>query len=100
MHAAIGSSFPRDLLQNGAGHDTVGAMRTLRTISLALLAPGLALGFAALAGCGHTHALVPVDSPLLTWSPPEDLQPSPAETAPAPAPAAKPAAESHGGTGK
>jgi hypothetical protein len=62
-------------------------MRTLRTISLA----ALALGLAALAGCGHTKALVPVDSPLLTWSPPEDLQPAAGEAAPAPAPEAKPA---------
>jgi hypothetical protein len=67
-------------------------MRTLRTVSLATLAVGLATVISA---CGHTKGVVPVDSPLVQWQPPEDLQPStatPAETPPEAKPeAAKPA---------
>jgi hypothetical protein len=59
-------------------HDNFRRMRTLRTLCLALLAVGLT---AVTSACGHTKGVVPVDSPLVQWQPPEDLQPS---TAPAP----------------
>jgi len=59
-------------------------MRTLR-ISFVALALGTAL-----VGCGGaSHALVPVDSPILPWEAPEQTD------APADAPAATPAAEPH-----
>lgn len=67
-------------------------MRTLRTVSLALLAVGLATVISA---CGHTKGVVPVDSPLVQWQPPEDLQPS-TTTTPDATPAAKPEAKPAG----
>jgi hypothetical protein len=67
-------------------------MRTLRSLSLVALA---AFPLALAAGCGHTKALVPVDSPLMPWQAPEDLQ-APDEAAPAAAPAVKPEAKPAG----
>jgi hypothetical protein len=69
-------------------------MRTLRIVSFVALGVCLSV----FAGCGHQTALVPVDSPLVQWQPPEDLQSSTPESG-APAPAkpeaapAKPAAK-------
>jgi hypothetical protein len=67
-------------------------MRTLRTLCFASLAVGLATVTSA---CGHTKGVVPVDSPLVQWQPPEDLQPS-ATPAPDASPAAKPEAKPAG----
>jgi hypothetical protein len=61
------------------------AMRMLRTSCLLVLTLATVASVGALAGCGHPKALIPVDSPLMTWSPPEDQ--APAQTTPAPAPA-------------
>ena len=63
-------------------------MRTLRSLSLVALA-AFPLAFAA--GCAHQKALVPVDSPLVQWQPPEDLGPAPGDAAPEAKPEAKPA---------
>jgi hypothetical protein len=67
-------------------------MRTLRTLCLASLAVGL---MTVTSACGHTKGVVPVDSPLVQWQPPEDLQPSPATT-PDATPEAKPEAKPAG----
>ena len=72
--------------QNRGTHDNFQRMRTLRTITLGLLAVGLATVTSA---CGHTKGVIPVDSPLVQWQPPEDLPPS---TAPSATPEAKPEA--------
>ena len=71
------------LSKSARGHDTVALMRMLRTISLVALAASLTV----LAACGGSgKAIVPVDSPLMPWSPPEDQEkPAAAESAGTPA---------------
>jgi hypothetical protein len=73
-------------------HDNFRRMRTLRTITLGMLAVGLATVTSA---CGHTKGVVPVDSPLVQWQPADDVPKPTAPDATAPAapettPAAKP----------
>jgi hypothetical protein len=66
-------------------------MRTLRTITLGTASVAMWVGLATvISACGHTKGVVPVDSPLVQWQPPDDYPPT--STAPAATPEAKPEA--------